>query len=740
LQTLGSIHSLSHYYPMKMIKIFVLTLAVITSYAQPKKPIVASDLMKIATTNQIQISPDGHKAIMVVNRKGVKNETEYYYTRNLYILELSGKEEPMQLTFGDKNDTQPQWSPDGKKIAFVRSDGDKSQIWVLPLTGGEAHAITKSEYGANSPRWSPDGKVILYSASIPFSMIEGKTPWVYERPGRTLGDEPNFKALKADERKKVVNSPDGSLEEVRAWLAKNTYDNNPRVLVRQDLQGELNLQPEENFSHLFINTLNPEEKDIQLTQGFQDFQSANWSPDGKKIVCHSRTYKIHPDREQDNDLWMIDVASKTAKEFLTWPGYSISNPSYSPDGTQISFYATSKENRHAPQNQLAVVPSSGGKPFVLTSSFDRDIGGHVWSADSKLIYFSAQTEGDIPLYSVPVKGGSVSKILGNDNGVNDFDVRGEKIVYALTETKNPWEIHFYNLKDKSTRQLTQLNEGWLEEKSISFPKEYWFTRPDGTKVQYWVQEPVGKKAGIKYPTILNIHGGPSAMWGPGIFSMWHEYQLENSWGYGLVYCNPRGSGGYGDKFKKGNFKDWGNGPAGDILASLDEAMKQHAWIDKDQLFVEGGSYAGYMVAWIVGHDNRFKAANAQRGVYDLTTFMGEGNAWRLVPDHFGGYPWQKETKALLDAESPLTYVDKINTPLLIIHGDQDLRTGVIQSEMLYKSLKILNKPVEYIRYPKEGHELTRSGNPGRMMDHLLRVIEFFERYTKHPEVPDASVK
>jgi dipeptidyl aminopeptidase/acylaminoacyl peptidase len=527
---------------------------------------------------------------------------------------------------------------------------------------------------------------------------------------------------------------------VRAWLAKNTFDNNPRVLVRENLQGELNLQPEESFTHLFVNTVGADEKDIQLTQGFQDFQSADWSPDGKSIICHSRVYKTHPDREQDSDLWVIDVASKTAKEFLTWPGYSVSNPSFSPDGTQVSFYATPIENRHATQNQLAVISAIGGKPAILTASLDRDIGGNVWSADGKIIYFSSQTEGDIPLFSVLAKGGPSTKIFGNDNGVNDFDVRGDKVVYALTETKNPWEVYLLNLKDKTNRQLTQLNEGWIKDRVISSPKEYSFNRPDGTKIQYWVQEPVGKKEGVKYPTILNIHGGPSAMWGPGIFSMWHEYQLENSWGFGLVYCNPRGSGGYGDKFKKGNFKDWGNGPAGDILGSLDEAIKQHSWIDKDQLFVEGGSYAGYMVAWIVGHDNRFKAANAQRGVYDLTTFMGEGNAWRLVPDHFGGYPWQKETKALLDSESPLTYVEKINTPLLIIHGDQDLRTGVIQSEMLYKSLKILNKPVEYIRYPREGHELTRSGNPGRMMDHMLRVIEFFERYTKHPEPPAAVAK
>jgi len=702
------------------------------AFGQQKKPVVATDLMKIATTSQIQISPDGTRAIITIVRKVVKNENDYFYSRNLHLLDLIGKSELTQLTFGDKNDNQPQWSPDGKQILFVRTDGDKSQLWILPLSGGEAHAITRSEYGASNPQWSPDGKKILYTSSIPYSKIEGMVPWNYERPGRTKNDEPNFKALKHEEKKNIVTNPDGSLEEVRAWLAKNTSESNPRVLIRQDLQGEQGLQPEQNFAHLFVHTLGSEEKDIQLTQGFQDFQAAKWSPDGKHIICHSRIYKIHPDREQDSDLWIVDVANKAAKEFLAWPGYSASNPTYSPDGTLISFSATSIQNRHAPQTQLAVVPVAGGKPQILTAAFDRDVNGSVWSTDSKLLYFASQTEGDIPLFSVSAKGGAVTKIYGNDNGVNDFDVQGDKVVFALTETKNPWEVYLYNLKDKSNRQLTQLNESWVKDRAISTPKEYWFTRPDGTKIQYWVQEPINRKEGAKYPTILNIHGGPSAMWGPGIFSMWHEYQLENSWGYGLVYCNPRGSGGYGDKFKKGNFKDWGAGPAGDILSSLDEAIKQHNWIDKDQLFVEGGSYAGYMVAWIVGHDNRFKAANAQRGVYDLTTFMGEGNAWRLVPDHFGGYPWEKETKALLESESPLTYVDKINTPLLIIHGDQDLRTGVIQSEMLYKSLKILNKPVEYIRYPREGHELTRSGNPGRMMDHMLRVIEFFERYAKHP--------
>ncbi|GHM99989.1 peptidase S9 [Cytophagales bacterium WSM2-2] len=717
---------------MKSIKVFLFVSLSFVCFGQTKKPIVATDLMKIATANQIQISPDGTKAVTVVTRKAVKNENDYYYTRHLYLLDLTGKEEPLQLTFGDKNDGQPQWSPDGKQIAFVRTDGEKSQVWLLPMGGGEAHTLTKSEQGAGSPRWSPDGKKILYSSSIPFYAIEGKTPWTYERPGRAQGDEPNFKNMKADEKKKVTASPDGNLQDMRAWLAKNMSESNPRVLNRQNIQGELNLQPDENFSHLFLISSNGEDKAVQLTNGYQSFNNAEWSPDGKKIICDSKLNTQHPDRTRDSDIWTIDVDSKQAKQLLQYQGYSLSNPQFSPDGASISFTANTMNGRFYAQPIIGTATSSGEKPMLLTSSLDRDAGQSVWSADSKTIYFTAQVDGDIPLFSIPASGGTISKIFGNDNGVNDFDIKGDRVIYALTETKNPWEIYSYSMSDKSQKQLTKLNEGWIAERQIVLPKEYWITRPNGMKVQYWVMEPAGKKEGVKYPTILNIHGGPAAMWGPGIFSMWHEYQLENAWGYGVIYCNPRGSGGYGDKFKRANFKDWGTSPAGDILASLDDAIKQNAWVDKDQLFVEGGSYAGYMVTWIVGHDNRFKAANAQRGVYELSTFMGEGNAWGLVPDHFGGYPWQKEIKQILDFNSPYTYVNNINTPLLIIHGDQDLRTGVIQSEMLYKSLKILNKPVEYIRYPREGHELTRSGNPGRMMDHMLRVIEFFERYVKHP--------
>ena len=217
------------------------------------------------------------------------------------------------------------------------------------------------------------------------------------------------------------------------------------------------------------------------------------------------------------------------------------------------------------------------------------------------------------------------------------------------------------------------------------------------------------------------------MWGPGEASMWHEFQYFCSQGFGGVYANPRGSGGYGQDFLRGHYQDWGAGPASDVLKSMEGAISE-GWVDPAKLTITGGSYAGYLTAWIIAHDLRFAAASSQRGVYELSTFFGEGNAWRLVPNYFGGYPWDTKTDVLLKRESPFTYVGNINTPYLIFHGESDLRTGVIQSEMMYKALKVQQKEVEYVRHPGATHELTRSGNVHQRIDQMLRIYEFFKRY------------
>jgi len=290
---------------------------------------------------------------------------------------------------------------------------------------------------------------------------------------------------------------------------------------------------------------------------------------------------------------------------------------------------------------------------------------------------------------------------------------------------------------RGDRAVWDLNP-WTADRQLATATEFTIKRPDGTSVQCWLMEPTNREQGKKYPLAVEMHGGPMVMWGPAEFTMWHEFQLLCSWGYGVVYCNPRGSAGYGYAFQRGNFQDWGDGPGNDVLACVDQSLLKD-WVDPDRLVITGGSYAGFLTAWIIAHDNRFKAAVAQRGVYDLKTFFGEANAWQLVKWTMGGWPFDDRFRQIIDRNSPFTYVNRIRTPLLIKHASEDLRTGVSQSEMLYRALKELGRPVEYVRYPGGGHDLSRTGDPIQRMDRLNRIIEFFERYIENPRpAPVAS--
>ncbi len=733
---------------IKFRRIWALCLSVllvsVAAAEEAKKPIVASDLLKIKTLGQIDISPDGRRVVFVVTSMDKNEEGEYRYDHHLWMLDLEKMTPPIQLTFGERSDSSPVWAPDSSRIAFVRTHQDKPQVWILPLQGGEAYRVTESEFGAFAPQWSPGGEKLLFSAFIPDWAVEGEPTWKYERPGRTWRDAPNWKKMEQDkkkskeqkadtegeaEEKPVKADPDGTPEEIRAWLAKNASQGDPNVITRTNFQDELQLQAGMGFLHLFICSAEADAQATQLTGGTQSFYGADWSPDGRRIVCSSLKYTIHPDRVMDGDLWILRADGSQAQLLLDWQGYMLNYPLFSPDGRKLLFMAADQKDPVYALRQLVTMDLAGKKPRPLTFAFDRSVSAYCWSTDGDDVYFVAPDQGDFPLFRVPASGGDVQIVVGGDKGVREFDVSSEKLVYALTEVKNPFEMYTCDIDGKNSRQITSFNSEWIKEKELVFPEEKWLERSDGRRIQYWVMPPVGRKPGKTYPLVVEIHGGPSAMWGPGEFSMWHEFQLLASRGYGVVYCNPRGSGGYGYDFKKANYRDWGVGPGDDILAVTSE-MENLDWVDPERLVVTGGSYAGYMTAWLVTQDHRFKAAVAQRGVYEISVFFGESNAYRLVPTHYGGYPWEEEARKFLDANSPLTFVENIQTPLLIIHADRDLRAGVIQSEILYRSLKILKRPVEYVRYPQEGHELSRSGNPKRRMDRLNRIIEFFDRFVR----------
>ncbi|WPP51605.1 S9 family peptidase [Catalinimonas niigatensis] len=715
-------------------------------WSQEKQPLLTSDVLKIKTADQISISPYGNRAVYVVTSIVEDEEQDYKYLRHLWLANLDHDNPSVQqLTYGDQSDGQPSWSPDGSKIAFVRKHEDKSQIWILPLTGGEAYVLTKVKHGASNPQWSPDGTQILFTSNIPMEELSGTPAWDYERPGRTFGDTPNFKN---DSSEQMQVSPDGDLESVRAWLAKNASKENPKVINRLDFQGELGLDNQVLFQHLFVINAQPNaaqpgartESDTaqQITDGFQNFQSPSWSPDGNRIVCSSISYTQMPDREIDSDLWEVVADGSGSHQLLDMPDMRLYSPAYSPDGKMIAFSSSSLTDITYAQTELGIVQADGSAVQILTNNFDRRISDIKWSADNKEIYFTAPNEGYVPLYKISVRNGRTAIVLGEQLGINGYDAHEDVIVYAATEVTQPYELYMADAKGSNAQQLTTLNSDWLADKQMIQPQRYSIEN-EGHNVEYWVMEPVNRQPNMQYPVVLEMHGGPSAMWGPGEFSMWHEFQLLCSWGYAVVYANPIGSSGYGDAFRRANYQNWGKGPANDVLSALDDAMQKHTWMDNEQQFITGGSYAGYLTAWIVSQTNRFDAAVAQRGVYELEFFFGEGNAWRLAPDHFGGYPWEAEAKASMEANSPQTFVSNIQTPLLIMHADTDLRTGVRQSELLYRSLKVLKRPVEYVRYPGEGHELSRSGNPLRRMDRLNRIVEFFERYAEHSDKPAATL-
>ena len=726
--------------------VFLIISPLVVNAQNGTKPILTTDLLKLKTMNQIDVSADGSRAVFVVTSMGKDEKEEYRYFGHLWMVDLEELSSPVQLTFGDRNSSSPTWSPEGSQIAFVREYEEKPQIWVLPLQGGEAYRVTDAEFGAGQPHWSPDGQKILFSSSIPDWALEGEPPWPYERPGRNWNDVPNWK--KIEEHTETVSAkPDGTLEEIRAWLAKNASEDNPRVFNRLQLyernRGKMRLQTHLSFSHLFVVSAKPEAEATQITRGFQDFVTPDWSPDGKKIVCISRVYERHPPYpvwvggvrmrdedwllDRDSDLSVMNADGTDAKVLLYWKDYIAYRPLYSPDGQKIVFRVREKREPHA-KFQLAIIAADGGEPTPLTFDFDRDVRNYSWSSDSKQIYFRAESHGAVPLFRISATGGTVETVIGGPRGVQDYDIEGKRLVYALTEVSNPYELYVADDNNRNPHPITAFNADWIKEKKIVFPQEKWLTGPDGHQIQYWVMEPANRQPGKKYPVVLEIHGGPQSMWGPGEFTMWHEFQLLTSWGFGVVFSNPRGSTGYGFAFEKASHRNWGPGPASDILAATSEAAKLE-WVDAEQQVVTGGSYGGYMTAWIISQDHRFKAAVAQRGVYDLIVSSYNdlaGDPW--------GYLWDEEVRNLLATQSPLTFVEDIKTPLLIIRADQDWQGGGLMiSELLYKSLKVLNRPVEYVRYPDEGHELSRSGNPKRRMDRLNRIIEFFERFVKHPE-------
>ncbi|RTY76019.1 alpha/beta hydrolase family protein [Flavobacterium sp. LS1R10] len=715
---------------MKKISLLLLFIATLqaTIAQNGTEPVHLTDLLKIKTINNVTLTKDGTKVAFTLTtiEPDQTSTLDYKYRTQIYSASTANTAAPLQLTTSKEGAAKPAWSPDGKQLAFTRSVEDKSQVFILSLDGGESMQLTSHKYGANNPKWSPDGKKILFSSSLSLQeLIADSTlnkshdipTWAMEKPGFT-----NNEHLLPNSDKP---NPNGSLSQIRAYLEKNAVDKKAIVLNKLNFQSESAISSEMTYNHFFDINVTKDAAPRLLTKGFYSFTNADYTPDGKQLIFSGDMDTAeNPDRSLESEIYLADSDGTNLKMILGEKDKRYSNASVSHSGKWLAFLFSSTSFVSVPT--LAIMPINGTEKDIITIPFDRNKTNLIWSTDDKHLYFTGQSNGGNVLNKVTIATRKVDSLSSSEIGISSFDIANKTLVYSKTAISNPSELYFSTTDFKKERKASTFND-WVQTKKLSFPEKKTFVNDLGMTIEYWVMKPANYQAGEKYPLLLEIHGGPSAMWGPGEESMWHEYQYFCSKGYGVVYSNPRGSGGYGLDFLRGNINDWGKGPASDVLTALDKTIDQ-GWADPDKLLITGGSYAGYLTAWIISHDNRFKAACAQRGVYDLNTFFGEGNAWRLVPNYFGGYPWEPKVKEILARESPLTYVENIKTPFIIFHGGNDRRTGFVQGEMMYRSLKVLGRPVEYVVHPGATHEITRNGDNRQRMDQMLRTYEFFERW------------
>ena len=705
--------------------LFFLFLSLSISAQNGTEPVKVTDLLKINAIGGISLTEDGKKIAYVVTSivQDEKTPEEYNYQSQIWIANSDGTGTPRQVTFSKEGASQPVWSPDGSSLAFVRSVDGNPQIFLLYLNGGEPTQITNSKRGASSPVWSPDGKQIAFVSS--FSLKEYVNDTLYNRNG----DLPAFPMEKPGlsneflKKPKAKADPDGTLEEVRAYLAKNETDRKAKVINKLNFQQESTTSSEFLLTHVFITDAMPGSKPTAVTSGFFSFSNPQFVGTGKLIVEANLDSTQLPDRSLAASIWMVNKDGTGMQKITEEKERRYSGSSVSPSGKWIAYLNGATQFNTFPVLEImSLQPAS--RPIQILH--DRSKGNLTWSKNDKYLYFTSSSNGGTVLNRLDPVTKQVTVLSSVNEGVGSFDIKEDKIAFVKTAVESPFELYVADGSMKNQKAITGLNSSWIRNKKLSMPEKHSFTNNAGMEVEYWVMKPTNYQPGKKYPLLLEIHGGPSAMWGPGENSMWHEFQYFCSKGYGVVYSNPRGSGGYTEAFLRANINDWGTGPASDVLTALDKTVAE-GWADTSKLLITGGSYAGYLTSWIIGHDNRFKAACSQRGVYDLRTFFGEGNAWRLVPNYFGGYPWEKKTYDILERESPINYVQQVNTPVIIFHGENDLRTGVIGSEQFYRSLKVMGKQAEYVRHPGATHEITRSGNNRQRVDQMLRTWEFFER-------------
>ena len=677
---------------------------------QDKRLIEIDDLYRIVLIEDPRVSPDGRWiAYVQVTTDRLENE----YRRNIWVIPTAGDSKPIQLTRSGK-DSAPRWSPDSNRLAFISARDKKPQLYILNVTapGGEPRAVTKLPNGVSAPAWSPDSAYIAFLSSTNAE----------ERAAEDAGEKPPPPADKLEAKHRSERK---DYDEAQRW--------DPRPVSRIPYRSGTSYL-DDRFAQVYVVAVSEERSDEEIvprrmTDVDADHEPPQWTADGQFLLTARTADPLGDMPWRSSVLCRISLRDGVC-ELTTDLSHTSYKPLPAPHGSLLVFTRLPQERLTERITRLAVMDSAGGPIQDLNLELDRSAMEYRWSNDGKEILFTAESWGACELYKVAATGGQVERVVTGDITITGFDVAANgEVAYVAATPLNPSEL-FWQRADGSHVQLTSVNQLLLNEAIVQPKRELRFVSAQGVELQGWYMLPVGYEPGQTYPLALNIHGGPHVMWGASTPSIWHETQCHAARGYVVFFCNPRGAAGYGESFQAALHAAWGEVAFTDIMAGVDTLL-QLGFVDPARMAVTGGSYGGYMTAWIVGHTDRFAAAVAQRGVYNLLSFYGTTDVPLLIANEFGAEPW--DDPILLWQHSPLAYAHQIKTPLLILHSENDFRVPISDGEQLFAYVRRSGGTVKMIRFPREGHDLSRSGEPAHRVSRLTHMIDWFDRYCQPEE-------
>ena len=664
-----------------------------------KRPIEAEDLYRFELITTPRLSPDGGRVVYAQHRVDPKTQKKY---ANLWVVNTR-QGAPRQFTFGDQTDVQPRWSPGGDQIAFLSNRRDKEkppQLYLIHLDGGEARPFSSIQGSIGTFSWAPDGKSILCTVQ------------------KTDAEEVE---REKDEQKKKLG------------VINRQYE---RLFFKLDGFGYL---PKERWHLWTIDAASGKARQITDHEIYDEHAPA-WSPDGKWVTFVSNR-SVDPDLRPNADALFVMPARGGEFRMVPTPAGPKSQPRYSPDGHWIAYYGSDSEDLEYKNNSLWIVPADGSAAARnLTEAYDlhvsawtiNDMGepemmAPTWTNDSQSIFFQVSIHGSSILMKSHVNGSQPETIIGEGGVVGSFNLdQAEKsLAYFWGQMSDPGQVMFKDLETGQTHQLTQINRDLLGKIQLSQVKEVWFKGPDGNDLQGWIMTPPDFSPDKKYPSILEIHGGPRVQYGN--FFM-HEFYYLAAQGFVVHFTNPRGGRGYGEAHTKAIWHDWGNADYADIMAWADVVEKE-PYIDAMRMGVTGGSYGGYMTVWIIGHTHRFHAAVAARCVSNFVSMWGSSDFNWAFQNEIGGLPPYEDLDNFWK-HSPIAYIGNASTPTMVMHNEFDLRCPIEQGEQVFVALKKLGVETEMIRFPDEFHGLSRNGRTDRKIARLNHIRRWFDRYLK----------